>query len=171
MIQSQHSNVQVTITVTCLNFAGTGSRISLPPLSSSRRRIPSQRIALNSNGEVNYRELAQRPWVQEVPATPIFGPPLLHTVINTFPKRTFIHFSIITNSSIITHSESTAHKLLYFIYMYAFKKCSVMKVGNSKLVNGSGAWRCHEGGTYLCHPSQYLNAVVEGISKLLWKIA
>ena len=47
--------------MTCLNFAGTESRILLPPLSSSRRVIPSRKIALNSNGEVNYRELARRP--------------------------------------------------------------------------------------------------------------
>ena len=60
-IQSQHSNVQVKIFLTCLNFAGTGSRILLPPLSSSRRVIPSQKIALNFNGGVNYRELARRP--------------------------------------------------------------------------------------------------------------
>ena len=52
----------VTIFVTCLNFAGTGLRILLPPLSSSRRVIPSRKIALNSNGEVNYQELARRPW-------------------------------------------------------------------------------------------------------------
>ena len=45
-----------------MNFAGTGSRISLHPLSSSRRVIPSQKIALNSNGEVNYRELARSLW-------------------------------------------------------------------------------------------------------------
>ena len=56
------SNVQVTITVTCLNFAVTGSRILLHPLSSSHREKPSRKIALNSNGEVNYRELARRPW-------------------------------------------------------------------------------------------------------------
>ena len=59
---SQHSNVQVTITVTCLNFAVTGSQILLHPLSSSRRVKRSQKIALNSNGEVNCRELARRPW-------------------------------------------------------------------------------------------------------------
>ena len=61
VIRSQHSNVQVTITVTCLNFVGTESRILLPPLSSSRRVNPSRKIALNSNGEVNCRELARRP--------------------------------------------------------------------------------------------------------------
>ena len=61
VIQSQHSNVQATIFVTCLNFAGTGSRILLHPLSSSRRVIPSRKIALNSNMEVNCRELARRP--------------------------------------------------------------------------------------------------------------
>ena len=38
---SQRSNIQVTITVTCLNFAVTGSRILLHPLRSSRRRKPS----------------------------------------------------------------------------------------------------------------------------------
>ena len=59
---SQRSNVQVTITVTSLNFAVTGSRILLHPLSSSRRGKPSRKIALNSNGEVNCRELARRPW-------------------------------------------------------------------------------------------------------------
>ena len=59
---SQHSNVQVKITVTCLNFAVTGSRILLHPLSSSRRGKPSRKIALNSNREVNCRELARRPW-------------------------------------------------------------------------------------------------------------
>ena len=37
MTSSKHSNLQVTITVTCLNFAVTGSRILLPALSSSRR--------------------------------------------------------------------------------------------------------------------------------------
>ena len=41
------NNVQVTIFVTCLNFAGTGSRILLPVVSSCRRVIPSQKIALN----------------------------------------------------------------------------------------------------------------------------
>ena len=57
------SNVQVTITMTCLNFAVTGSRILLHPLSSSHRGKLSRKIALNSNGEVNYRELARRPCV------------------------------------------------------------------------------------------------------------
>ena len=62
-----HHNVvtyklRVTITVTCLNFAVTGSQILLHPLSSSRRGKPSRKIALNSNGEVNYWELARRPW-------------------------------------------------------------------------------------------------------------
>ena len=63
VIQSQHSrpNVQITIFMTCLIFADTGSRILLPPLSLSRRVIPSPKIALNFNGQVNYRELAQRP--------------------------------------------------------------------------------------------------------------
>ena len=55
-------HVQVTIFVTCLNFVGTGSRISLPAVSSCRRVKPSRKIALNSNGEVNCRELARRPW-------------------------------------------------------------------------------------------------------------
>ena len=64
MTSSQHSNVQVTITMTCLNFAVTGSRILLHPLSSSRRVKPSRKIALNSSGEVNCRELARRPWDQ-----------------------------------------------------------------------------------------------------------
>ena len=59
---SQHSNIQVTITVTCLNFAVTGSRILLPAVSSCRRVKPLRKIALNSNGEVNYRELGRRPW-------------------------------------------------------------------------------------------------------------
>ena len=58
---SQRSNVQVTLTVACLNFAVTGSQILLLPLSSSRRGEPSRKIALNSNREVNYRELARRP--------------------------------------------------------------------------------------------------------------
>ena len=49
--------------MTCLNFASTGLRILLHPLSSSRREKPSRKIALNSNGEVNYRELAQRPCI------------------------------------------------------------------------------------------------------------
>ena len=48
--------------MTRLNFTGTGSRILLPPLSLSRRMIPLQKIALNSNGEVNYQELARRLW-------------------------------------------------------------------------------------------------------------
>ena len=61
MTSSQHSNIQVTITVMCLNFAVSGSRILLPAVSSCRRVKPSRKIALNSNGEVNYRELARRP--------------------------------------------------------------------------------------------------------------
>ena len=45
-------NVKVTIFVTCLNlFAGTGSQILLPAVSSSLGAIPSQKIALNSNGK------------------------------------------------------------------------------------------------------------------------
>ena len=62
MTSSQLSNVQVTITVTCLNFAVYRVAIVLHPLSSSRRVKPSRKIALNSNGEVNCRELARRPW-------------------------------------------------------------------------------------------------------------
>ena len=50
--------------VTCLNFAVTESRILLPAVSSFRRVKPSRKIALNSNGEVNYRELARRPWLR-----------------------------------------------------------------------------------------------------------
>ena len=57
-----YSNIQVTIFVTCLNFARTGSQILLPAVSSCRRVILSRKMALNSNGEVNYRELARRPW-------------------------------------------------------------------------------------------------------------
>ena len=64
VMSSQRSNIQVTITVTCLNFAVTGSRILLHPLSLNRRGKPSRKIALNSNGEVNCRELAQRPWYE-----------------------------------------------------------------------------------------------------------
>ena len=45
----------------CLNFAVTGLRILLPAVRSSRRVKPSRKIALNSNGEVNCRELARRP--------------------------------------------------------------------------------------------------------------
>ena len=45
----------------CLNFAVTGSRILLHPLRSTRRGKLSRKIALNSNGEVNCRELARRP--------------------------------------------------------------------------------------------------------------
>ena len=48
---SQHNNVQVTITVTCLSFAVTGSRILLPAVSSCRRVETVAKIALNSNGE------------------------------------------------------------------------------------------------------------------------
>ena len=62
VIQSQHSNVQVSIFVTCLNFAGTGSQILLNPVSLCRRVIPSRKISLNFNGEISYRELARRPW-------------------------------------------------------------------------------------------------------------
>ena len=62
LMSSQRSNIQVTITVTCLNFAITGSQILLHPLSSSGRGKPSRKIAINSNGEVNCRELARRPW-------------------------------------------------------------------------------------------------------------
>ena len=69
VIQSQHSNVQVT----CLNFAGTGSRISLHPLSSSRRVIPSRKIALNSNGEVNYREVDRRPSFKPAATANVFA--------------------------------------------------------------------------------------------------
>ena len=58
---SPRSYVQVTITVTCLNFTVAGSRILLHPLSSSRRGKPLRKITLNSNGEVNCRELARRP--------------------------------------------------------------------------------------------------------------
>ena len=46
----------------CLNFAVTGSRILLHPLRFTRKGKPSRKIALNSNGEVNCRELARRPW-------------------------------------------------------------------------------------------------------------
>ena len=67
MTSPQRSNIQVTITVTYLNFAVTGSRILLHPLSSSRRgKVVSQKIALNSNGEVNCRELARRSWPQDI---------------------------------------------------------------------------------------------------------
>ena len=68
----QHSNVQVTITVMCLNFAVTGLRILLHPLSLSRRGKPLWKIALNSNGEVNCKELARRPCLHhtlKVPST------------------------------------------------------------------------------------------------------
>ena len=55
---------KITIFVTCLNFAGTGSPILLHPVSFCRRVIFSRKIALNLNGDVNYRELlARRPWV------------------------------------------------------------------------------------------------------------
>ena len=72
---TQHSNLQVTITVTCLNFAVTVSRILLPAVSSCRRVKPSRKIALNSNGEVNCRELAQRPCTHQVwaPWEPLFA--------------------------------------------------------------------------------------------------
>ena len=43
-----------------LNFAGTGSWILLTSVSSCRRVIPSLKIALNSNREISYRELARR---------------------------------------------------------------------------------------------------------------
>ena len=46
-----------------MNFAVTGSRILLHPLRFTRKGKPSRKIALNSNGEVNCRELARRPWV------------------------------------------------------------------------------------------------------------
>ena len=55
----------------CLNFAGTRSRILLPPLSSSRRVILSWKIALNSNGEVNCRELAWRPCFLSINCRPV----------------------------------------------------------------------------------------------------
>ena len=45
-----------------MNFAVRGSQILLPAVRSSRRGKPSRKIALNSNGKVNYRELARRPW-------------------------------------------------------------------------------------------------------------
>ena len=65
-------HVQVTIFVTCLNFAGTGSRISLPAVSACWRVKPSRKIALNSNGEVNCRELARRPWCTHTTRTPVW---------------------------------------------------------------------------------------------------
>ena len=58
---AQHSNVQVSIFMTCLNFAGTGSWILLRSVSSSRRVIPSWKFTLNFNGEISYRELVRRP--------------------------------------------------------------------------------------------------------------
>ena len=59
-------HVQVTLFVTCLNFSGTWSRILLPAVKSCQRVKPSRKIALNSNGEVNYRELARRPCIQGI---------------------------------------------------------------------------------------------------------
>ena len=56
--------------MTCLNFAGTGSWILIPAVSSYRRVIPSRKITLNSNGEINYRELARRLWANH--GTPSF---------------------------------------------------------------------------------------------------
>ena len=47
-----------------MNFTVTGSRILLPAVRSSRRVKPSRKITLNSNGEVNCRELARRPWLR-----------------------------------------------------------------------------------------------------------
>ena len=44
MITLYHNNIQVTMLVTCLNFAGTGSRILLHSLSSCRRVIPLAKI-------------------------------------------------------------------------------------------------------------------------------
>ena len=61
VITLHHSNIQVTILVTCLNFAGTWSRILLHSLSLRHRVISSQKFTLNLNGEVSYRELARRP--------------------------------------------------------------------------------------------------------------
>ena len=66
VITTQYVGLQVTITVTCLNFAVTGSRILLHPLSLSRKGKPSRKIALNCNGEVNCRELARRPWLDNI---------------------------------------------------------------------------------------------------------
>ena len=51
----------------CLNFAGTWSHILLLPVSSGRRVIPSRKIALNLKREINYLELARRPWVEDTP--------------------------------------------------------------------------------------------------------
>ena len=51
--------------MTCLNFAGTGSRILLHSVSLCRRVIPWQKIALNLNREVNYWELVWRPWCDQ----------------------------------------------------------------------------------------------------------
>ena len=56
-----------------MNFAVTGSRILLPAVRSSRRVKPSRKIALNSNGEVNCRELARRPWAGEGALNFCFG--------------------------------------------------------------------------------------------------
>ena len=50
MIALHNNNVQVTIFGTCLNFAGTGSRILLHSLSSCRRVIPLRKFTLNLSG-------------------------------------------------------------------------------------------------------------------------
>ena len=50
--------------MTCLNFAGTGSRILLPPLSSSCRVIPSQKNHIEFQwGSKLSETIARRPWV------------------------------------------------------------------------------------------------------------
>ena len=65
VITLHHNNLQVTIFVKCLNFAGTRSWILLPTVSLSRRVIPSLKIAFNSNGEISYQELPRRPWIEQ----------------------------------------------------------------------------------------------------------
>ena len=57
-----YTNVQVTIIFTWLNFAGIGLQILCLTMSNGLQSDPSRKITLNFNREVNYRELAKRPW-------------------------------------------------------------------------------------------------------------
>ena len=71
VITLPHNNIQVTIFVRCLNFAGTRSQILLSPVSLCCRMIPSRKISLNFNREISYRELARRPWYRWCETLPL----------------------------------------------------------------------------------------------------
>ena len=65
-IKLHHSNVQVAIMYSWMNFAVTELRICCHIASSSRTLVDRRNFALNLNGEVSYRELARRPCLIQV---------------------------------------------------------------------------------------------------------